>query len=138
MLIRLMQVLFVDSREGTVESFLTSTDPRFRRSVDSTTAIMQHVVERARPATVVAFSVNPLDSLWGEGFKEVCRRAGVPLVEDVGETVREHKQAGEAVEFAHNWHWNARGHAIAAEVLIAYLRTHGWSGHASATRSVER
>ena len=80
----------------------------------------------AAGAGAVAFSALPESVLPFWSRAEVCACAGIPFIPGVGETVASAADRGETVDFRPvDSHWNARGHAIAAAVLDAWLRQAG-------------
>lgn len=50
--------------------------------------------------------------------EDACRRAGIPFI-DLAPAFRQRALSGEALIFAHDEHWNAAGHRLAAEQLLA-------------------
>ncbi len=54
-----------------------------------------------------------------------CRAAGIPVV-DLFPGFRAASERGEVLYLPSDHHWNAQGHRLAAETLLAELRKRGW------------
>ena len=46
----------------------------------------------------------------------------------LGPAMQERTASGDALTFERDAHWNAAGHALAAELIVAELRRRGWVG----------
>jgi len=123
-LLRLLNVNlhFLRSKAArSIEETMTPDDPDLVRALDTTVELLTVMRTRAG-APVVAFSALPETTLPFWSRADACRRAGVPFISGVGEAVAAAAAAGEKVDFLPvDSHWNARGHAIAADVIGAWL-----------------
>lgn len=123
-LLRLLNLnLFVlrSRSAGSVERTLTADDPDVVRATDVTVELLG-MIRRRSNVPVVAFSVRSEDyfSFWSRA--DACRRAGVRFIPGVGEAVEAAGVAGEQVTGEPvDSHWNGRGHAIAAHVIVDWL-----------------
>jgi hypothetical protein len=110
------------------ERTLTADDPEVIRATSATVALLAMIRARAG-VPVAAFSVRGEDYFPFWSREEACRRAGVRFIPGVGEAVEAAGAAGERVTGAPvDSHWNARGHAIAAQGIIEWLHREGLPG----------
>lgn len=127
-LLRLLNLnLFVlRSRSAhSVERTLAADDPDVVRATDVTVELLGMIRRRAN-VPVVAFSVRSEDYFRFWSRANVCRRAGVRYIPGVGEAVEAAGAAGEQVTGQRmDSHWNGRGHAIAARVIVDWLERAG-------------
>jgi hypothetical protein len=110
-----------DSAERT----LTADDPAVREATHTTIELLRKIRERAG-VPVVAFSVRSeaFFPFWSRA--DACRQAGILFIPEVGARVEAAAMAGEPVTGAPiDSHWNSRGHALAAEVIVDWLRREG-------------
>jgi hypothetical protein len=127
-LIRLLNINlnFVRARSLTsIENSLTTATPEVVTATSVTVELLTRMRSRAG-VPVAAFSVKPEGyyPFWSRA--DVCRRAGVLFIPDVGETVDRAADAGEKVTgLPIDAHWNGRGHAIAAGVIGEWLQKNG-------------
>lgn len=130
-LLRLLNVNlhFLRSKSArSIEETMTPDDPDLVRALDTTVELLRLMRTRAG-VPVVAFSALPETTLPFWSRADVCGRAGVPFIPGVGEAVAAAAAAGEKVDFLPvDSHWNARGHAVAAGVIEAWLAREGLPG----------
>jgi hypothetical protein len=122
-----VQILRVERLgEPTVENDLVPSDPRIRRSVETTVASLRLVRSRAGGVPVVGFSVNET-SYGGENeFEEASRTAGIAFIRGIPTAIEEASRNGIKTDgLPYDGHWNAQGHAIASAVLLDSLEARG-------------
>jgi hypothetical protein len=98
----------------------------FSRSLKTTDEILAKVQQRSGAARIVGFYVNGLrpaeDSPAKSEFRSLCEKHGFSFVESAA-AVEEAERRGEIVRYADGAHWNDRGHALAAGLLVEVLST---------------
>jgi hypothetical protein len=106
---------------ASVEQTISRDDPDLLRAIETTVELLQKIRLRAG-VPVVAFSAMPTARVSSWSLETICARAAVRFIPGVGEAVEAAARAGEKVDFApKDSHWNARGHAIAAGTIGAWL-----------------
>jgi hypothetical protein len=109
------------------EPSIAPGDPIFEEAVATTDRIMEMVRRRVGNRPVVAFCIYPgPGNVHGERYREICRRHGIHYLDDVVEPVLAAKAAGEVVTGVEGGvevdsHFNARGHRLLGESLLAQL-----------------
>jgi hypothetical protein len=121
-----VNVFFLRSRSvDSIEQGATADDPTVVSATNTTVELLSMIRTRAK-APVVAFSVRPESYFPFWSRTDVCRRAGVRYIPGVAEAVEAAAEAGERVTGQPvDSHWNSRGHAIAAQVIIDWLAADG-------------
>jgi hypothetical protein len=121
-----VNVFFFRSRAvDSIERGAHADDPDVARATDTTVELLTKIRERAK-VPIVAFSVRPESYFPFWSRIDVCRRAGVQYIPGVAEAVDAAAEAGERVTGQPvDSHWNGRGHAIAAQVIIDWLAREG-------------
>lgn len=120
-----VNVMALRARDAdSIERTLTANDPDVRAATEVTVDLLRQLRARAG-VPVVAFSVRSeaFFPFWSRA--DVCARAGVTFIPGVGEAVDAAIVAGEPVTgLPVDSHWNGRGHAMASEILTAWLASH--------------
>jgi len=109
-------------RRGAVspEDRMTAKDPLIADATRTTVDLLRQWRTACGPAAAVAFCADPAPPYWSPA--RVCRKADLRFIEGVGDAVAAAKKRGEQVDGSPiDAHWNARGHAIAADHLADRL-----------------
>ena len=113
---------------GDISVRLDGNSPEFLRARATTARLLEQLVQTAGDAPVVAFYVRALGErdYRAEAFAGLCRETGLRCVPDLDETLLASRKAGVAVDGSPgDDHWNATGHTLAAERVLAFLEESG-------------
>jgi hypothetical protein len=126
-LINVNVVFLRAKRVGSIEQNAAPDDPDVIRARDTTAELLKMMQRRAR-APVVVFSARPDRAFSFWTVSDVASRAGVAFLPGVGEAIERAQAAGEKpTGLPIDAHWNARGHEIAARVILDWLDRNGWA-----------
>lgn len=109
-----------------VESLYEQDDPEAARlyaeAMDVTGRLLHRVRDRVPAGVpVFAFCTDDIEP-YTAGFRRIASEAGLLWVDGVAQAVAQARERGEVVQAADGWHWNPRGHELAAGVLAPALR----------------
>ena len=109
---------------GSIEGELSADHPELRRSIEATRLAIDRRLAAAPETTFLAFFVpSPERYRWEEdAWRQVCELPRLECLPGVHQAVEAARAAGETVDGGADPHWNARGHEIAARVLLERLR----------------
>lgn len=121
-----VNVVFLRARSaGSVEKSAAPDDPDVERAIVTTVELLRMMRTRAgAPLAVFSARSDDASRLWR--VSDVARRAGVEFIGGVGEAVDAAQASGQPVTgLPYDAHWTARGHAIAAQVILEWMKTRG-------------
>jgi hypothetical protein len=120
--------------QGSIEADLRPGDPWLRRSIETTRRAIQSRMAAAPETVFFAFFVPSREDYdWErEAWNEICALSGLSCLPQVHQTIAAARRAGERVDGGADPHWNARGHEIAARVILDHLERHPRLGPAAA------
>ena len=109
---------------GSIEAELGPDHRGLRRSIDTTRRAIAGRMAAAPETRFLAFFVpGPEGYAWeGAAWAEICELPRLECLPEVGEAVESARRAGETVDGGTDPHWNARGHEIAARVILERLQ----------------
>jgi len=113
---------------GDITEHLDADDPDFLRSVRTTELLLNRVRVAAGEAPVVAFYVAELGArdYRAAAFDELCRDSGLHCIPDLGPALLAAREAGTPIDgHPEDAHWNAAGHALAAERILEFFVADG-------------
>jgi len=123
---RLSPLLFPPPEPGVEAEILEQgrDHPLLPPAVGITESVLREVRAVFRDIPFLLFDVGPPFAPLNEAAKDAAGAAEIQYIQGVIESVEEAQRRGETVTCHDRAHWNPRGHAIAAEVLISYFRRH--------------
>jgi hypothetical protein len=74
-------------------------------------------------ATLVMLTSSTMSGRYLERFRTLTAARGIPLL-DQNDWLRRTEEDGRNLHFRHDGHWNARGHEIAAAMVLDFLERH--------------
>lgn len=111
------------------------SQPEAAPLIERSTDWLLDQIAAALPETEVVFVIDadrraiargerPPNRLGASAIVErVCARRGCRFLDLTAAFTAAVDRTGEPLSFAHNYHWNAHGHAVAAEAIAALLKT---------------
>jgi hypothetical protein len=123
------------SREGEIDQvfFEKELPPAFERAIEYTGFALAEFKRRVeadggRLVVLAASNVrgrgNADADLFFERLRALTDRLNVDVLDQYA-WLAERSEAPATVQFRHDGHWNARGHEVAAEMVVDYLARHG-------------
>jgi hypothetical protein len=97
----------------------------FATAVAITNQLIAKLKQRAGSVPIVAFDCEGTEPYHG-AFKALAARHGIPVVQDVNDSVLATLKKGVSLRAGDGGHWNPAGHKLVGEVITNYLRQHGW------------
>lgn len=109
---------------GSLEAELSPEHPGLRRSVETTRTVVGRRIAAAPGVRFLAFFVpSPERFGWEEhAWEGICELPGLECLPEVDAAIEAAQRAGVTVDGGADPHWNARGHEIAARVILDHLR----------------